>query len=241
MPTAEKRQVDIQGERVAYRVVESERASKVRIDAGLQGIKLVVPDGASIDPDTVITENATWVLRQRDKYARYREAIPERRFEEGELFPVLGVPRRLEIANILWSMVRKKVIQLAQRRVEETSIRDELEQLYRSEARRHLTQRATHYCEVMGTEYGQLQIRNQKTRWGSYSPRTGTLSLNWRLMMAPPDVIDYVIVHELAHAEHPHHGPRFWRLVAQHVPDYEEKNVWLKENSARLIYSESDL
>lgn len=241
MPTAERRQVDLQGERVAYRVVESKRASKVRIDAGLEGIKLVIPAGASVDPEAVMAENAEWVLRQRDKYARYREALPERRFEEGEAFPVLGRARRLEVANVLWSLIRKGKIQLARRHVEKTSIRDELERLYRQEARRHFTARANHFSEAMGVRYGQLQIRNQKTRWGSYSPRTGTLSLNWRLMMAPPDIVDYLIVHELAHAEHPNHGPRFWRLVAQHVPDYEAKNKWLKENSPRLVYSGEDL
>lgn len=239
MPKAE-RQLDIQGERVTYRVVESQRASNVRIDAGLHGIKLVVPNGASVDPDTVIAENAAWVLQQRDKYARYREAMPERRFEEGETFPVLGTERRLKVAGVLWSMITNDAIKLARRRVDGSSIRAELERLYRQEARRYFTSRVDHFCEVMGVGYEQIQIRNQKTRWGSYSPRTGTLSLNWRLMMAPRDIVDYVLVHELAHAEHPNHGPRFWRLVAQHVPDYEDKNEWLKENSPQLIYSYSE-
>ena len=239
MPTPE-RQIDLQGEQVTYRVVESDRASKVRIDAGLKGIKLVVPENARVDPDAVIADNAAWVLRQRDKYARYRDAIPERRFEEGETFPVLGTERRLEVTGVLWSLITDEAIKLAQRRVEASSIREELERLYRDEARRHFTRRAAHYCDALGVEYGQMQIRNQKTRWGSYSPRTGTLSLNWRLLMAPPNVVDYVIVHELAHAEHPNHGPRFWRLVAQHMPDYEAKNAWLKENSPRLIYSRED-
>jgi len=88
----------------------------------------------------------------------------------------------------------------------------------------------------MAAHYEQIQIRNQKTRWGSYSPRTGTLSLNFRLLMAPPGVIDYVIVHELAHEEHPNHGSRFWRRVAQHVPDYQEKGEWLEENGHCLVF-----
>jgi predicted metal-dependent hydrolase len=88
----------------------------------------------------------------------------------------------------------------------------------------------------LGVGYEQIQIRNQKTRWGSYSTKTGTLSLNLRLLMAPPDVIDYVIVHELAHAEHPNHGARFWRLVERHVPGCESKDEWLEENGTRLVF-----
>jgi predicted metal-dependent hydrolase len=91
------------------------------------------------------------------------------------------------------------------------------------------------------SNYEQIQIRNQKTCWGSYSQRTGTLSLNFRLLMAPPDIVDYVMVHELAHAEHPNHGARFWRLVEQHVPDYEEKDEWLKENGTRLLFDGSSV
>jgi predicted metal-dependent hydrolase len=232
-----KRSVDIQGEAVRYRVVRSGRASKVRIDAGLEGIKLVLPKGMDVDPDTLLTEKGDWVLKQRDRFARYREQMPNRQFEEGETFPVLGTERSLEVQPVLWSHVTDRAIRLAQDRVEKTSIRDELERVYREEARRHFTGRADHFAERMGISYSQIQIRNQKTRWGSYSPRTGTLSLNFRLLMAPPDVIDYVLVHELAHAEHPNHGRRFWRLVAQYVPDYDAKNEWLKENSAQLIFT----
>jgi predicted metal-dependent hydrolase len=59
--------------------------------------------------------------------------------------------------------------------------------------------------------------------------------------MAPPDIVDYVMVHELAHAEHPNHGARFWRLVEQHVPDYEEKDEWLKKNGTRLLFDGSSV
>jgi predicted metal-dependent hydrolase len=140
------------------------------------------------------------------------------------------------VQPVLWSHITEHAILLAQSHVEETSIREELERLYREEARRYFTDRADHFARRMGLRYGQIQIRNQKTRWGSYSPRTGTLSLNFRLLMAPPDVIDYVFVHELVHAEPPNHGSRFLRLVEQHVPDYEAKNNWPKENGTRLHF-----
>jgi hypothetical protein len=229
------RTANIQNETVSYRVRRSKQASKVRIDADLDGITVVVPEGVDVDTETVLQDNAEWVLRQRDKYERYRAQMPERRFEEGETFPVLGTECEVVVGEALFSHVAGDNIHLAQERVEETSLRDELERLYREEARRHFTARADHFAEKMGVRHEQIQIRNQKTRWGSYSPKTGTLSLNFRLLMAPPEVVDYVLVHELAHAEHPNHGPRFWRLVEQYVPDYEAKNEWLKENGVKLV------
>jgi predicted metal-dependent hydrolase len=237
MPTT--RTANLHGEAVTYEVRRSEDATQTRIDAGLEGITLVIPSGLDVDPDDIMTQKADWVLRQRDRYAQYRDEMPERRFEEGQQFPVWGKERPIEIEPIAESQVTGEAIQLSQARVEDTSIEDELEYLYREEARRDFTARAERFCEEMGAHYGQLQIRNQKTRWGSYSPRTGTLSLNFRLLMAPPGVIEYVIVHELAHAEHPNHGPRFWRLVAQHVPGYQEKGEWLKENGHRLVFDGS--
>ena len=240
MPTAE-RTVTIQGEAVAYEVRRSEEASQVRIDVGMDGITLIVPEGRQVNTDDVMIEKGDWVLKQRDRFARYRDQMPERRFEEGETFPVLGTEREVVVGNVLFSHITEEKIRLDSSRVEATSTKEELERLYREEARNYFTERAKHFSEVLGVSYEQIQIRNQKTRWGSYSTRTGTLSLNFRLLMAPADVIDYVIVHELAHAEHPNHGPRFWRLVEQHVPDYEAKNEWLKEKGTRLIFDGSSI
>ena len=230
------RTVDLKGEAVTYQVRRSAKASQIRIDAGLEGIRLVLPEESTADPDAIMEEKAGWVLDKQARYARYRDEMPERCFEEGEEFPVLGTPRRVEVGDTPEPKVTEGAIILPESRVEETSIREVLEEVYRTEARSYFTRRADHFCEEMGVSYGQIQIRNQKTRWGSYSQRTGTLSLNFRLLMAPPEVVDYVIVHELAHAEHPNHGPRFWRLVAQHVPGYEKLDDWLDENGHRLVF-----
>jgi predicted metal-dependent hydrolase len=240
MPTAEQT-VDIQGETVAYQVRRSEQASQIRIDADLEGITLIVPEGRDVDPDALLQEKGDWILKQKDRFARHRAQMPERQFEEGETFPVLGTERTVVVQDVPASCVEAEEIRLAASKVEATSLKAELERIYRAQARRHFIERADHFCEVLGVSYEQIQIRNQKTRWGSYSQRTGTLSLNFRLLMAPPDIVDYVMVHELAHAEHPNHGARFWRFVEQHVPDYEAKDEWLKENGTRLIFDGSSI
>jgi predicted metal-dependent hydrolase len=232
------RTVDLEGETVTYQVRRSAEASQIRIDAGMDGICLVLPEESTADPDAIMEEKAGWVLDKQARYARYREEMPERCFEEGEEFPILGTGRRVEVREISEPVVTEEAIRLPEARVQNTSIREVLEGVYRAEARSYFTRRADHFCEEMDASYEQIQIRNQKTRWGSYSQRTGTLSLNFRLLMAPPEVVDYVIVHELAHAEHPNHGRRFWRLVAGHVSRYEKLDDWLDENGHRLVFDD---
>ena len=94
--------------------------------------------------------------------------------------------------------------------------------------------RVAYYAEKIGVTYGRITIRNQKTRWGSCSAK-GNLNFNCLLMMTPPDVIDYVIVHELCHRLEMNHSPRFWKYVASIMPDYKDKQKWLRENGQVLI------
>ncbi len=85
------------------------------------------------------------------------------------------------------------------------------------------------YAQQMGVGIGRITIRNQKTRWGSCSAQ-GNLNFNCQLMLCPPEIRDYVVVHELCHRMEMNHSPRFWRLVGEIVPDYKVKNEWLKEH-----------
>ncbi len=87
---------------------------------------------------------------------------------------------------------------------------------------------------ALGVSYRQVAIRDQRTRWGSCSPR-GTLSFNWRLVLAPFDVLDYVVVHELCHLREPNHSPRFWDLVATRRPGWREQRDWLRDYGPELL------
>ena len=86
----------------------------------------------------------------------------------------------------------------------------------------------------LGVSYGRIEIRDQRTRWGSCSPR-GTLSFNWRLALAPHDVLDYVVVHELCHLREPNHSARFWQLVGTTRPGWRQQRAWLREHGAELL------
>lgn len=94
--------------------------------------------------------------------------------------------------------------------------------------------RVAFYAGKMGISYGRITIRRQKSRWGSCS-QSGNLNFNCLLMLAPPGVVDYVVVHELCHRIEMNHSPRFWKLVGEVYPDYDRWKRWLKENGGRLM------
>ncbi|MGL5435226.1 MAG: M48 family metallopeptidase [Lachnospiraceae bacterium] len=106
-------------------------------------------------------------------------------------------------------------------------------QEYLRQARTVFAGRTEHYARLMQVSYHQITIRDQKTRWGSCSSK-GNLNFNWRLVMAPEQVLDYVVVHELAHRREMNHSPRFWQLVAEFMPDYQVCRTWLREYGACL-------
>lgn len=100
-------------------------------------------------------------------------------------------------------------------------------------AREIFTRQVRYYADRMQVTYGRISIREQKTRWGSCSG-AGNLNFNWRLIFAPPAVLDYVVVHELAHRKEMNHSAAFYAIVAQILPDYRTSQKWLRENGHLL-------
>ena len=91
-----------------------------------------------------------------------------------------------------------------------------------------------HYAALIGVGYGRVTIRNQKSKWGSCSAQ-GNLNFNCLLMLCPPEVLDYVVVHELCHRKEMNHSPRFWAEVEKYAPDYQMQRKWLKDEGSKLI------
>ncbi|MEA4909157.1 MAG: SprT family zinc-dependent metalloprotease [Anaerolineaceae bacterium] len=104
---------------------------------------------------------------------------------------------------------------------------------YREQARRILPERTAVLAQRLGVAPGGVRLSGARTRWGSCSAR-GQINLNWRLVMAPPEVLDYVIVHELAHLKVRNHSKTFWALVESWLPGYAVQRRWLKDNGLRL-------
>ena len=109
-----------------------------------------------------------------------------------------------------------------------------LTQRYIAAAKEYFPKRAAYFRQFTGGNYNRITIRDQKTRWGSCSAK-GTLSFNWRLMLAPPAILDYVVVHELCHLTHMDHSAAFWQAVESVCPDYRSARKWLKEHGQELV------
>jgi predicted metal-dependent hydrolase len=104
----------------------------------------------------------------------------------------------------------------------------------RREARERISLIAQSEALALGVRYSRIVLRDQRSRWGSCSTK-GTLSFNWRLVLAPHDVLDYVVVHEVCHLVELHHGPAFWRLVARRRPNWREPKAWLDEHGWEIL------
>ncbi len=113
------------------------------------------------------------------------------------------------------------------------ALRDALERWYRRQARDQVAPRLDAATARAGTRYTTLQIRGQRTRWASCSS-TGAMSFNWRLLLAPEEVLDYVVEHEVVHLEVHDHSAEFWAELKNRVPDYKIREKWLKRHGQSL-------
>ena len=154
----------------------------------------------------------------------------------------LRLPRR-EIERFLmeksdWIRVhRAKVLQ---RRAQEeanpvSSLTKEQLRTLKKRAAAAISERVEYFAPIVGVTYGNITIRSQKTRWGSCSSK-GNLNFNCLLLLAPPEVLDYVVVHELCHRKQMNHSPLFWAEVERVLPDYKASVRWLKQNGRRLMH-----
>jgi hypothetical protein len=152
--------------------------------------------------------------------------------------PILTVPQRLperEIGRILeehreW-VARERAKHVPRLGLVPAAV---CEQDARRAARELVRMVADDEAAELGVSFLRIEVRDQRTRWGSCSPR-GTLSFNWRLVLAPFAVLDYVVVHELCHLREPNHSARFWRLVESRRPAWRDQRAWLREHGPELL------
>jgi predicted metal-dependent hydrolase len=104
----------------------------------------------------------------------------------------------------------------------------------KQQAQADLTGRVRHFASLAGVTYGRITVRAQRSRWGSCS-QAGNLNFNCLLMLAPPEIRDYIVIHELCHRKHMNHAPAFWAAVEALCPDYRKRRAWLKDNGGGLI------
>ena len=184
-----------------------------------------------------VKSKGRWIIK---KLLEMKDIDPEanrKNFIGGEHFLFLGKNYNLQI--IKNSRKIPKVFFKDSRFYIETSdsdqygIRKAMEKWYRKKADRIISDRVEVYIHKIGKRPNIVKVKEQKRRWGSCTSK-GNLYFNWRCIMAPPAVIDYIVVHEMSHLAHPNHSRRFWDKVGSVFPKSKKRRKWLKDNGLRL-------
>jgi hypothetical protein len=211
-----------------YTVRRSSRARRVRVAVDpVHGVEVILPQRAAAgEAERAVVELRPWIDRRLREADAARAAVAAR----GSTVPYLGADLRL-IPQRGRTRVHRRGDDLV---VPEGDPSEALERWYRRMARDEIAPRLDAAVAALGTGYTALTIRNQKTRWGSCSS-TGAMSFNWRLLLAPEEVLDYVVWHEACHLLVMDHSPRFWALVERHVPGYAAPKRWLRRHGATLV------
>jgi len=181
--------------------------------------------------EEIIQKKSSWILRKMDEVKR-RPLSPGHEYAEGELFLFLGRSYPLHIVeNGSMTIERSDRLNVSSTLVPD--IRNQLKRWYIEEARKEIPARCMYFSLKTGRVPVTIRITDAKQRWGSCTPKGG-VNFSWRLIQVPPEMVDYVVVHELVHLIQPDHSKKFWDTVRKIMPDYEQRRIWLKDHVGLL-------
>ncbi len=225
------RTVEVAGRRVEYQIVRSPRRRRMtlRVDATGQ-VELRLPRSVSVaEGQAFLVANRDWLGQ------RLAQVRPQRILTDGACLPWLdeGLLLRLQLAPQGRAVRREQELWVMASDHGRETVVPLLEGWYRQQAQIWMAARVADYGPRLGVQPSRLLIRGQRCRWGSCSSR-GTISLNWRLMLAPAMLPDYVLVHELCHLHRMDHSPVFWNWVEQLVPDWRQRRAALRQLAPEL-------
>jgi predicted metal-dependent hydrolase len=212
-----------------YTVRRSDRARRVRVrvDPRDGSVEVVLPRRAAArEAAAAVVELRGWIARRRAEVAVTQARVAAR----AGTVPFLGVDLLLTPEPGRTRVHRRGDVLL----VPEGDARPAVERWYRRQARAEIAPRLDAAAAALDKSYTKLTIRDQRTRWGSCSS-TGAMSFNWRLLLAPDAVLEYVVRHEACHLAVMDHSPRFWALMGQLMPGYELPRRWLRVHGATLV------
>ena len=216
-----------------YQVIYSDRKTITLIVERDRSVVVRAPEGTSDDKiRQVIEAKKLWLYEKLHNSQKYPTEPVQKEFITGESLLYLGKNYRLEITedNQPGVLFQSRFFIS---RSQQPQAGEVLRAWYKARAQEKLPGRIQRIAEAMGVKYNRILVSDLKYRWASCTPKNN-LNFNWRIIKAPMAVIDYLIVHELAHLLEPGHSSRFWNIVAVQVPNYERAKNWLQENGDRL-------
>jgi predicted metal-dependent hydrolase len=176
--------------------------------------------------EEIVSKKRDWILAKQKAFIQRKIDYPLKQFVNGERFYFLGKPYIFKIVDD-GSIRFSDCLEFPRRLL--LNARDNLVQWYKDYSYVLIKERVQYYALAGGLSYASIKISNARTLFGSCSHK-GNLNFSWRIIMAPPDVLDYVVVHELAHLKERNHGPRFWDQVGLILPDYRMRRRFFRLN-----------
>lgn len=222
-----------------YTIKKHKRAKRISIKISSAGeVSVTIPYYASKkEAERFIFQKKDWIT---STLARIESKKPKYTFSKGEKIPFLGGELDLNIIEKDISypkgIINSELLVIFVPHNQNTKkvIRETIIKTLKKNFRDIVTEAVEEYIQEYGYEYNRIAIKDNKSNWGSCSSKKN-LNFNWKLIFAPLDIIDYVVVHEICHLKEQNHSKDFWDLVAKEFPDYKEKEKWLKENASKLI------
>lgn len=218
-------------------VVRTDRKKSASIQLDGVHVKVSVPKTLSkIRVRDLIAKKSVWI-KQKIKEVEMAPPMKPKEYVSGETFPYLGKNYRLKVINIsdgsapsltLTDGYFKAYVSKALANSQEI-IKSLLVDWYKEHASIRLAEKTERLAKIIGIAPNSVRVKGYKSRWGSCSPE-GNISYNWRIILTPHRIIDYVVIHELCHLLELNHSSRFWKHVAQYAPDWKERKDWLKNN-----------
>ena len=240
------RRIQLRGHQVFYLFKRSRRRT-IGMAVGPDGLEVSAPRWVPLgEIEAVLLEKQDWILRKLQEMHQHQQRVQGARIEwrDGVVLPYLGQGMRVVLApdhpfrergaqlqalpSALPGEPTQQLLVGLPQHATAAQLRDAVQAWLMRQAREHFTQRLVHFAPRLNVQWRRLSLSSAATRWGSASA-DGSIRLNWRLVHFKPEVIDYVVVHELSHLQVMNHSPAFWETVGQILPDYSHRRAQLKD------------
>ena len=230
---------------IPYEIKHSKKAKRINLTVREDLVKISLPWGIPLKTAREFMElKKEWVLGHIQSFQKRKREKLSRKFLAGEKFPYLDQIITLQTRSIageqievhltgdtIWICLPEKLAKTDR----SFQVRAALFSWYKEQARTILGEKIVYYAQLLGVSCNQFRIKEQKTRWGSCSNK-GNINLNWRIILAPESVVNYLVLHEVAHLKQLNHSSAFWQLIEKHLPDYRSCKKWLKEQGRDLFF-----
>lgn len=245
MHIPEKHVLKVQNMDIPYGIIINKRLKNIRMSIDGQGMKVYLPYSMEIcEIEKILHKKDGWIIKNYAGFMAAQARMSKRNWEDGEKVLYKGKNKTVHVEScespgVYVSMGSEGFTVYINDKIDadsrENIIGNAFRKLYMDMARYEINKRIEYFKDIIGVSYNTVRIKDQKTRWGSCSGKRN-LNFNWRILMAPPEVMDYVIIHELCHLKYMNHTKQFWSLVEQHMPEYNKPKAWLKENGINLVF-----